>query len=146
MSELLGYAGIIAAILAFGTYLVPMRQRQRSNPLLYQWVMCNAIFCFSMVAAIALNGVTVSLYGVATGLLWTSGNVLSIISVWRTGLATASSVWMSLVVLSAFFWGIMYFGEEVSSPSMAIGGLALLIAGIGGISLIRSATPPTLIS
>ncbi|MGC9307149.1 MAG: GRP family sugar transporter [Thermoplasmatota archaeon] len=137
MSELLGYAGVIAAVLAFGTYLVPMRQLERYEPFLYQWVMCTAIFCFSLVAALALDGLTVSLYGVATGLLWTAGNVLSIIAVQRTGLATASPIWMSLVVLSAFAWGILYFGEEVSSPGMTVGGLALLIAGIGGISLVR---------
>jgi len=137
MSELLGYAGVLAAVLAFGTYLVPMRQREHYDSFYYQWVMCNAIFGFSLLAAAVLGGLTVSPYGVVTGLLWAGGNMLSIAAVRRTGLASASPVWMSLVVLSAFVWGVLFFGETLSSAGSAVAGVALLIAGITGISKVR---------
>ncbi|MFO8133688.1 MAG: GRP family sugar transporter [Thermoplasmatota archaeon] len=137
MSLLLGYAGVAAAVLAFGTYLVPMRQRERYDPFFFQWVMCNAIFGLSLLAALLLDGMTVSPYGMATGLLWTAGNLLSIAAVRRTGLAAASPVWMSLVVLSAFAWGILFFGETLGSAVMAVAGVGLLVAGIVTLSMVR---------
>ncbi len=137
MSVLLGYAGVVSAVLAFGTYLVPMRQREHYDSFYYQWVMCNAIFCLSLIVAAMLGGLTVSPYGIATGLLWAGGNMLSIAAVRRTGLAAASPVWMSLVVLSAFVWGVLFFGEVLSSAGSAVTGVALLIAGITGISRVR---------
>lgn len=137
MSELLGFAGVVAAVLAFGTYLVPMRQQEDYDSFYYQWVMCNAIFGFSLLAAGMLGGLTVSIHGVATGLLWTAGNMLSIAAVRRTGLAAASPVWMSLVVLSAFLWGALFFEEQLGSAVLAMAGVALLITGIVGISLVR---------
>ncbi len=137
MSLPLGYLGVLAAVLAFGTYLVPMRQREGYDSFYYQWVMCNAIFVFSLLVAAVLGELAVSPYGVATGLLWTGGNILSITAVRRTGLAAASPVWMSLVVLSAFAWGVLFFGETLSSALSAVAGVALLIAGITGISRVR---------
>lgn len=142
MSELVGFAGVIAAILAFGTYLVPLRQREDSHPFSYQWVMCTAIFIFSLLAAGLLDGLTISVYGMATGLLWTGGNMLSIAAVRRTGLATASPIWMSLVVLSAFVWGMLFFGERLGSALLAVIGVALLLAGIVALSLIRRQDGP----
>jgi len=137
MSELLGYIGVVAAVLAFGTYLVPMRQREDYDSFFYQWVMCNAIFGFSLLAALFFNGLTVSPYGVLTGVLWTAGNMLSIAAVRRTGLASASPVWMSLVVLSAFLWGLLWFSEELSNTVLALLGVGLLVAGIIAMSMVR---------
>lgn len=137
MSEVVGYAGVIAAILAFGTYLVPLRQQEDYDSFFYQWVMCTAIGVFSLLAAMVLGGLTLSPYGMTTGLLWAGGNILSIIAVRRTGLATASPVWMSLVVVSAFAWGVLFFGEELYSPLMAVAGVVMLITGITALSLAR---------
>ena len=52
-----------------------------------------------------------------------------VIAVTNAGLAIGQGTWSSLIVLVSFFWGEIVFKEPLKAPSMAIGGLILLIFG-----------------
>ncbi|MCK4733358.1 MAG: hypothetical protein KAT65_12965 [Methanophagales archaeon] len=138
MSATIGFLGALVAIILWGTYFVPMKKVKDFDPFYYQLLMCNSIFLSSLVLAIFLNVAAISIFGFISGILWTIGNVLSVFAVKYSGLAKSASIWMSSVIMTSFFWGVIYFKEALSSISYGLAGILLLIIGIASISSITS--------
>ena len=136
MSATIGFLGALVAIILWGTYFVPMKKVKDFDPFYYQLLMCNSIFLSSLVLAILLNAASISIFGFISGIMWTIGNVLSVFAVKYSGLAKSAPIWMSSVIMTSFFWGVIYFKEALSSISYGLAGILLLIIGIASISSI----------
>lgn len=70
---------------------------------------------------------------VAGGILWALGNNAAFVGTATIGVARASGIWTPLNILTAFFWGIVLFGEldgVVASMVLRLLGCILLI-GLG---------------
>ena len=136
MSATIGFLGALVAIILWGTYFVPMKKVKDFDPFYYQLLMCNSIFLSSLVLAILLNAASISIFGFISGIMWTIGNVLSVFAVKYSGLAKSAPIWMSSVIMTSFFWGVIYFKEALNSISYGLAGILLLIIGIASISSI----------
>lgn len=129
MEILQGYFGVLIAILAWGSYMVPLKKETQLSPLWFQaWVSVG--IGASSLAIGALRGFpSFSLWGVGAGLLWTLGAAFSFLAVKHEGLSGASTRWMGTGILVSFVIGTLVLGESVQLW-VALPGLALLIGGL----------------
>ncbi|NIO43965.1 MAG: hypothetical protein GTN36_00190 [Candidatus Aenigmarchaeota archaeon] len=135
----LGFLTALIAAMGWGTYLVPMKKIKKLNPFQFQLLMCNGIFLFSLLISITLNySLSLNLFGIVSGLIWSTGNIISILAVKKIGLGRASAIWMSFVILVSFLWGILFFQENLNSVYFGVFGVFLIMVGILFVSLSRS--------
>jgi glucose uptake protein len=77
---------------------------------------------------------------VVGGILWSLGNNAAFVGTANIGVARASGIWTPLNILTAFFWGIVLFGEMrgvVASTVVELVGCLVLI-GIGLALILRA--------
>jgi glucose uptake protein len=74
------------------------------------------------------------------GVLWTLGNIAAFVGTDRIGVARASGIWTPLNILTAFFWGIVLFGELSGAGASTLARLAgcLVLIGIGLVLILRA--------
>lgn len=135
--------GIIAALIsvtAWGSYFVPMKKVKEYDPFYFQLVMCIAIFLSSLLVSIYLRSFSFTYLGVLSGILWSSGNILSAIAVQKAGLSKSVPVWMGTGIVISFLWGFAFFHEILTNQLLGIIGIILLILGIWKVSQISENT------
>lgn len=125
-----GYLAAIVSMLGWGSYFVPMKRVKTYDPVYYHAVMCVSIFISSTIITAATGAFLFSWFGFLSGVLWASGNILSVFAVKHSKLAIAAPVWMSVGIFGSFLWGILFFKEPISAIFLAILGLILLVIGI----------------
>jgi len=130
MSDTVGFIAAIVTALGLGSYLVPMKRVRDYDPFYFQAVMCITAFVTSVIFSLARGTFVFSPWAFLSGVLWSCGNILSVLAVGRTGLARAAPVWMGAVIIVSFLWGTLFFGEELSSLPAGIVGIIALILGI----------------
>ena len=142
------FAGLVAAvisILGWGSYFVPMKRMKEYDPFYFQFLMCIAIFVSSLIIVSFYNSFVFSYMGILSGILWSLGNILAILSVKNSGLSRAAPVWMGTAISVSFLWGVMFFKEMLSSMVNGIVGIFFLLAGISIISLIMESKKTSLL-
>ena len=129
MNEMHGYLGVLVAILAWGSYMVPLKSYHKISPLWFQgWLSVGV--GFSSLAIGAWRGFpSFSLWGIFAGLLWTIGAASSFLAVRHEGLSGASTRWMGTGILVSFAIGLFLLGEKVRLE-LAVPGVLLLIGGL----------------
>ncbi len=134
MPLFVGYIAAIACMLGWGSYFVPMKRVKNYDPIYYQTVMCVGIFLLSIVLTFFTRQFTFSYWAILSGILWASGNVLSILAIKRSHLAIAAPVWMGVAIFISFLWGVFFFRETIHFMFLSVTGIILLIVGIIAIS------------
>lgn len=131
MLETAGLLFALVSIICWGTNFVPLKMARRPNLLQFQALMSVGIFALSVAAMLLLNfPFTLTLFGLVSGILWAVGNYLSVKAVSMSGLAKTAPIWMGMVILFSFAFGIIFFQEEVSFLLMGILGIVALLVGI----------------
>lgn len=140
--ESCGWAAAICAMLAFGSFGVPIKS-QRSisvdiDPLVFQSY--KTIVCFLTCWLVLLAGVpfTFTPWGIVSGLFWVPGGTATVYAVKVAGLGIATGVGSSFIVLVSFIWGVFVFGEEVRSKVMASFAILCLMTGLYGMAYFSS--------
>lgn len=130
MSTTIGFVAAIITMICLGSYLVPMKRVREYDPFYFQALMCAAAFVSSLIFAFITSSFTFSFLAFLSGILWSCGNILSVLAVGKTGLARAAPVWMGAVVIVSFLWGLLFFHEELSSIIASAIGIIALVLGI----------------
>ena len=127
----LGFLLAIGAALCWGTYIVPFKKSQSQNLLQFQALMGTGIFISGFIASILFDySLQLNVYGLLSGFLWASANVLSLTAVLNLGISKAIPILASLVILSSFLWGALVFGELPSGLIIGFAGIGLIILGV----------------
>lgn len=167
--EVCGWAAAILAMLAFGSFGVPIKSdASRSvdvDPLVFQSY--KTIMCFVTSWLVLLFGQDFSYtpWGIVSGFFWVPGGVAMIYAIKNAGLAVAMGIGSSFIVLVrvmscampllrlrdsklmlsvlsrqvSFTWGIFVFDEKVESRVGASCAIVLIMAGLWGMSYYSSA-------
>ncbi len=136
MDTKLGLISVLVAIIGWGSYFVPMKRIQKYDPYFFQFVMCIAIFVSSVLVSFFSKNIVYSYFGILSGILWATGNLLSIFAVQNSGLSKAAPLWMGGAIFISFIWGLFFFKEDLN-PCLALVGVVVLVLGIFLISLIN---------
>jgi len=123
------YIFLAGAILLWGSYLVPFR-KMKADIRYSQFVMCCGIMITTVVLSVAIGlGTEITVYGVASGIMWGMGNFFSLLAIERIGMSRAFPIWISSMLV-AYVWGVALF-SEISGIGIALGvaGTLAIISG-----------------
>mmetsp|Transcript_45369 Transcript_45369/g.95203 ORF Transcript_45369/g.95203 Transcript_45369/m.95203 type:complete len:386 (-) Transcript_45369:416-1573(-) len=71
--------------------------------------------------------------------LWVPGGTAGVYAIRRAGIAVSVGIWSCVIILLSFVWGVLIFGEKQKSAWGAACSMAVLCAGLCGISYFSSA-------
>lgn len=129
--ENIGFLAALGAALFWGSYMVPFKISKSQNLLQFQALMAVGIGLSGLVVSLILGySLTLNMYGLLSGVLWASANVISLIAVLNLGLSRAAPLIASLVILSSFLWGALVFGELPTGVMMGFSGIGLIVLGV----------------
>lgn len=127
----IGFLAALGAALCWGTYLVPFKKSPSSNLIQFQALMTAGVFLFAVVISPILGySVNFNTYAILAGAMWASANIISLIAVADLGISKAMPVWVSLVILTSFLWGVMFFHELPAGLLIGFIGIILIILGV----------------
>mmetsp|Transcript_2908 Transcript_2908/g.6797 ORF Transcript_2908/g.6797 Transcript_2908/m.6797 type:complete len:359 (-) Transcript_2908:199-1275(-) len=113
MSTLLGYVGIIVAMLAFGSNFTIVRKYNSGDGFFFQLFMCMGIWTVGFVVNLIQGAPKFYPFAMLGGALWASGNVLCIYVIQEIGMALGLIIWGSMALLVGWFTGFFgLFGLE----------------------------------
>jgi glucose uptake protein len=137
--EYQGILAVLVAVMAWGSYTVPLKRATGLSPFWFQ-IWCSVGIGISSLALGAWRGFpSFSPWGVLGGLFWSVGAACSFLAVQKEGLSGASTRWMGTGILVSFLSGVFLLGEPVHFL-LAFPGILLLIAGL---FLVSRASPPS---
>jgi len=124
-----GYIGILVAIIAWGSYMVPLKKAQNLSPLWFQFWLSIGIGASSLAFGLWHGFSTFYGWGLFSGLAWTVGAACSFLAVQHEGLSGASTRWMGTGILVSFAIGVFLLHEKVALV-LAVPGVFFLLAGL----------------
>jgi len=124
----LGFALLAAA--GWGTYFVPVKKAGLNNIFQLQGGIGIGAIIFALAMLPFYGSPTIDIYGVSAGVIWVTASVLMMIAVRHIGMARAAPIDGSLVIITSFLWGLLFFKEQLGSLLFAIIGLVLLVIGM----------------
>jgi len=130
MVDFYGLAFALLAAAGWGTYFVPVKKTGLNNIFQLQGGIGIGAILFALVMLPVYGSPTIDVYGVSAGVIWVAASVLMILAVKYIGLARAAPIDGSLVIITSFLWGLLFFKEQLGSLLFAIIGLALLVIGM----------------
>jgi glucose uptake protein len=130
------YLGLLFAALAaisWGTFFVPVRKVGIINV----WQLQGATSVGVLLFAIPIGffwGFRIEPSGIASGIIWTVGNLLALYAVRLIGLARTSPFLAGFSIITSFTWGILFFGEKFDSLILALIAIGFLLSGLPFVS------------
>ena len=170
MGEGAGYVAVAIAVLFFGTNFVPVKRFETGDGMFFQWVMCSAIFCWGLALQCILflmrddcvpgaNGCRPALtdgrvdqysvkfipQAVAGGVLWATGNTMSVPIINSIGLGMGMLIWGCTNMLMGWATGMARLDLNTADPGLVwlnILGVCLAVLALALYTLIKPAEPP----
>jgi glucose uptake protein len=125
--------GIVFALLAavgWGSYFVPVKKIGIYHMFQLQGGIGIGAIIFALAILPLYGSPTIEIYGISAGIIWVAASLLMMLAVKHIGLAKASPIDGSLVIITSFLWGLLFFREIVGSLLFAVIGLVLLVVGL----------------
>lgn len=127
----LGFLLALGTALAWGSYMVPFKKFPPQSLILFQLLIGITIFISTSLVCLIFNyPISFNFYAVAAGIIWAIGNPLSLQAVADLGLSRALPIFLSVIIVISFLWGVLVFGEITSGLYMAIGAVLLVVVGV----------------
>ena len=130
MVDFYGLALALLAAVGWGTYFVPIKKIGLNNIFQLQGGIGIGAIIFALAMLPFYGSPTIDIYGVSAGVIWVTASIFMILAVKYIGLARAAPIDGSLVIITSFLWGLLFFKEQLGSLLFAIIGLALLVTGM----------------
>lgn len=118
----------LLAAVGWGTYFVPVKKQNNSYEI-QAGIGIGAII-FSLISLLFYASLSINIYGIVAGIIWSTANLSMIVAVREIGLARATPLTGSIVIITSFLWGLLYFNEELSSLFYALAGIIALIVAM----------------
>ena len=131
--NILGLLPAIGSALCWGTFFVPVRKVNVNNIWQLQGATGLGVILFAIPVGFFL-GFQILPAGLASGAIWTAGNILALYSMRLIGLSRTSPFLAGFSILVSFLWGILYFHEKFNDIALAIFAVGLLLGGLVFIS------------
>lgn len=126
-----GFLAAAGSALVWGSYIVPFKKSPSSNIALFQTMMTVGVFLFALIVSPFIGyPLSLNIYGIAGGIFWGIGNILALKAVSEIGMSLAMPVWVSVVVIGSFLYGILLFHELPSGILLGLFGIFLIILGV----------------
>jgi glucose uptake protein GlcU len=141
-SALVGFIAVFIAVLCFGSNFLPVKKFDTGDGMFYQWCMCSAIFVWGMLLQLGLYmfrdaaAASVEFFPLAAfgGVLWATGNTLSVPVINRIGIGLALLIWGATNMLTGWAtgrYGLFGVGvDELASPALNYAGVALVLVAL----------------
>jgi glucose uptake protein len=129
----LGLLFAALAAISWGTFFVPVRKVGITNV----WQLQGATSVGVLLFAIPIGffwGFGIEPSGIASGIIWTVGNLLALYAVRFIGLARTSPFLAGFSIITSFTWGILFFGEKFNSLILALVAIGFLLSGLPFVS------------
>ena len=123
------YIGVILAIFAFGTYMVPLKAWPKFSSWAYLSCVALGILVSEFAISLATNTLCVSPVGILCGFLWVLGGAFCFWAVQLEDLAGAGVRAMGMSILASFLSGVLIFSES-TLLYFSIPAIALLLFGL----------------
>lgn len=126
-----GFISCGVAVIFYGSNFVPVKKVNTGDGLFFQWVLCAAIWCVSLVVNIILGSPDFWPLAMIGGAVWATGNITVVPIVKTIGLGMGLLIWASFNLLIG--WASSRFGwfgidpEEVGKPTLNYIGAALCL-------------------
>lgn len=130
MVDFYGLVFALVAAAVWGTYFVPVKKVGLYNIFQLQGGIGIGAIIFAIAVLPFYGSLTIYIYGISAGVIWVVASILMMLSVRNIGLARASPIDGSLVIITSFLWGVFLFKEQIGSLLFAIIGLTLLVIGL----------------
>jgi glucose uptake protein GlcU len=76
------------------------------------------------------GSLTIDLAGMSAGAIWITASTLGIFAIKYIGLGRVAPLVGSVIILTSFLWGLLFFNEQLSSLELAVIGIAMLASGM----------------
>jgi len=130
MVDFYGIALALLSAVGWGTYFVPVKKIGLNNIFQLQGGIGIGAIIFALALLPFYGSPTIEIYGVSAGIIWVTASIFMILAVKYIGLARAAPIDGSLVIITSFLWGLLFFKEQLDSLLFAIIGLTLLVIGM----------------
>ena len=149
-SPFVGFVAVFVAVFFFGSNFIPVKKYDTGDGLFYQWCMCSAIFVWGVLLQLGLflfgavdagaprceGTASVEFFPLAAfgGVVWATGNMLSVPIINRIGLGLSLLIWGAVNMLTG--WATGRFGlfgvgtDELSSPALNYAGVGLVLVAL----------------
>ncbi|CAF3094320.1 unnamed protein product [Rotaria sp. Silwood2] len=138
----IGYISVIIAVLFFGSNLVPAGKYPIGDGLSFQFFMCCGIWIVGLIIDLFVKSPQFFPLVLIGGILWTTGNILSIFVIRINGLGMSMLLWCTTNMLVG--WASGHFGwfglipENVEQPILNY--IGVTIACLSGIAFLAIRT------
>jgi glucose uptake protein GlcU len=127
----MGFTLAVLAAVFWGSYIVPFKKSGSHNLKQFQLLITVGVFLVALLLSLVGSyTVNFNAYAMLAGALWALGNMLSLLVINELGLAKGVPIWVSVIVLVSFAWGVLFFNELVSDVRFGMFAIALLVLGV----------------
>lgn len=130
MVDYFGIAFALVAAASWGTYLVPIKKFGIENIFHTQGAMGIGAILSALAMIPFYGSLTLDPAGMSAGAIWITASTLAIFAIKYIGLGRVAPLVGSVIILTSFLWGSLFFFEELSSLAFAIVGIAMLASGM----------------
>jgi glucose uptake protein len=130
MVDFYGLGFALLAAVGWGTYFVPVKKTGLNSIFQLQGGIGIGAIIFAVAMLPFYGSPTIDIYGISAGLIWVTASILMMFAVRHIGIARASPLDGSLVIITSFLWGLLFFNEQLGSLLFALIGLTLLVIGM----------------
>lgn len=154
----IGYVAVVIAVVFFGSNLVPVGKYPIGDGLSFQFFMCCGVWIVGLIIDLFVKSPPFFPLVLIGGVLWTTGNIMSVFVVRINGLGMSMLLWSTTNMLIAMFsrmyffsnkifrlgWASGHFGwfglipENVQNPILNY--IGVTIAGLSGIAFLAIRT------
>lgn len=129
--ENLGILAALGAALFWGSYVTPFKISKSKNLLQFQALMTVGVFIFALIVSLIFKfPLNFNFYAILSGIMWACANAVSLVVISDLGISRGVPVWVSLVILTSFLWGVLFFKELPAGFLMGFFGILLIVAGV----------------
>lgn len=139
----LGLIGAVVAVLFFGSNFIPIKKYDTGDGFFFQWVLCVGIWVVGLVVNLARSQPEFQPIAMCGGIIWATGNLLTVPVVNRIGLALGLLIWGSTGLISGWLSGVVGLmgikkqTDEITSWTLNITGIILALISMGLASLVK---------
>jgi len=138
-----GLIGAVIAVLFFGSNFIPIKKYDTGDGFFFQWVLCVGIWLVGLVVNLARSQPTFEPIAMCGGVIWATGNLLTVPVVHRIGLGLGLLIWGSTGLISGWLSGVVGLmgikkqTDQITSWALNITGIILALISMGLASLVK---------
>jgi len=103
----IGLIAVAIAVVFFGSNFIPIKQYKTGDGMFFQWILCVAIWHVGLVVNIIRGQPEFQPVAMCGGLIWATGNLLTVQIVKRIGLAMGLLIWGATNLCAGWLSGVV---------------------------------------